>query len=226
MFFIAKLEKAIRQGQTSYNYLVLQLKQDDSRNIELKCKPDLRQDYFGDSKMEELDGYLHDIVSIVFKQVAKCPIVVPSGYKSATGKSGFKCSVKAQGGIFYPLSNSVIFVHKPMIYIRNSDIIIVNFNEVGAKSFEIEIVSKEGKFSFSNIEKSEMDNLRSYFLASNVKLNTSDNSNVKPKQPLRIFIPVSMFKRVFLLSMLSPACCCIACCLLACCVICVGLLTL
>lgn len=180
MFFIAKLEKAFRQGQTSYNYLVLQLKQDDSRTFELKCKPELRQEFFGDKNLEELDGYLHDIVSIIFKHVVKCTIIVPSGYKSALGKNGFKCSVKAQGGVFYPLSNSVIFIHKPIIYLRNSDITVVNFQEAGAKSFEIEIVTGKSKYSFSNIEKNEMGNLEAYFSASKIPINSAvDQSSVK-----------------------------------------------
>ena len=83
-------------------------------------------------------------------------------FKSARGAKAIKCSVKAAEGHFYPLKSSVVFIHKPVLYIRHSEIKYAEFSRVGesgglARSFDLTLVKikDDSSVTFTSIEKEE-----------------------------------------------------------------------
>ena len=92
--------------------------------------------------------------------------------------SGFKCAIKANEGIFYPLQNAIFSIPKPPIYIPHRQIIVVTFDTRAGSSiaattrlFEMKISTDSGQeYSFTNIPREEYDGLRNYFKSSQIKI--------------------------------------------------------
>ena len=57
-------------------------------------------------------------------------IIVPGEFESSRGAKAIKCSVRAAEGYLYPLRSSVVFIHKPILYIRHAEIKSVEFSRV------------------------------------------------------------------------------------------------
>ena len=88
---------------------------------------------------------------------------MPGEFQSDKGTKAVKCSVKAAGGYFYPMKSSVIFIHKPVLYIRHSELKYVEFSRIGegtsgvSRSFDL-ILTKmkdDSQVTFLSIDKAE-----------------------------------------------------------------------
>lgn len=113
----------------------------------------------------------------------KINILIPGDFRSNRGEEALKCSVKASDGHLYPLKSSLIFIHKPVIYIKLSEIKFVEFSRIGqlggqgiSRSFDVTItkIKDEPSIAFAGIDKEEQKNLMSYFKSKNVKVRTID----------------------------------------------------
>ena len=111
-------------------------------------------------------------------------IIVPGDFLSSRGAKAIKCSVKAAEGYLYPLKSSVVFIHKPVLYIRHSELRFVEFSRIGggssglSRSFDVTLtkLNDGGKITFMSIDKEEqqlfgdfvswIDNYNSYILNS------------------------------------------------------------
>ena len=79
-----------------------------------------------------MEGKLYDILSQLFqKLVGIKKIIVTGDFLSYRGTKAIKCSIKAAEGLLYPLRSSMVFIHKPVLYIRHSEIKCVEFSRVG-----------------------------------------------------------------------------------------------
>jgi structure-specific recognition protein 1 len=78
-----------------------------------------------------MEGPLFDILSRLFKEIIKINILIPGEFRSAKGEDCIKCSVKASDGHLYLLKSSMIFIHKPVIYIKHSEIKFVELSRIG-----------------------------------------------------------------------------------------------
>jgi structure-specific recognition protein 1 len=67
------------------------------------------------------------VISKLFKELIKINILIPSEFKSNNKDDAIKCSVKAYDGYLYPLKSSIIFIHKPVIYMKHQEIKYVEF---------------------------------------------------------------------------------------------------
>jgi structure-specific recognition protein 1 len=79
----------------------------------------------------EIEGPLFDVLSKLFKEVIKINILIPGDFRSHKNNNALKCSVKASDGYLYPLKNSLIFIHKPVIFIKLQEIKFVELSRVG-----------------------------------------------------------------------------------------------
>lgn len=82
----------------------------------------------------------------------------------------------------YPLKSSLIFIHKPVHYIRHSEIKFVEFSRIAqggqaaSRSFDLTItkLKDSSTVSFTSIEKEEQKVLTEYFKAANIKMRVVD----------------------------------------------------
>lgn len=90
-------------------------------------------------------------------------IIVPGDFSSSRGAKAIKCSVKAAEGHFYPLKSSIVFIHKPVLYIRHSELKFVEFSRVGqgtaglSRSFDLTLtkLKDDSQVTFLGIDKEE-----------------------------------------------------------------------
>lgn len=81
-----------------------------------------------------MNGKTHETLVKLFKHVAKIDrIITPGDFRSAIDidAMAIRCSVKVSEGYLYPLRYSLIFIQKPIIYIKHKEIIYVEFQRVG-----------------------------------------------------------------------------------------------
>jgi structure-specific recognition protein 1 len=131
----------------------------------------------------EIEGKLCDVLSQLFINLAGIKkIIVPGDFQSSRGHKAIKCSVKAAEGYLYPLKSSIVFIHKPVLYIRHSELRFVEFSRIGqgtggqSRSFDVTLtkLADDSKVTFMSIDKEEQAVLMNYFKSSNVKMRTVD----------------------------------------------------
>lgn len=107
---------------------------------------------------------------------------MPGEFKSHKGNKAIKCSVRAAEGFLYPLKSSIVFIHKPVMYLRHSEVKCVEFSRVGggtaglSRSFDVQLtkLKDDTTIQFHSIDKEEQAVLMKYFKASNIKIRTVD----------------------------------------------------
>jgi structure-specific recognition protein 1 len=130
-----------------------------------------------------VDGKLYDVLSTLFNNLAGITkIIVPADFKSSRGTKALRCTVKASEGLLYPLKSSLIFIHKPVHYIRHSEIKFVEFSRIAQggqasnRSFDLTITRLKDNttISFASIEKEEQRLLTEYFKSAGIKMRIVD----------------------------------------------------
>lgn len=143
---------------------------------------ELSQKYKGELK-PTVEGKLYDVLSTLFNNLAGITkIIIPADFRSARGTKAVKCSVRANEGILYPLKSSLIFIHKPVHYIRHAEIKFVEFSRIAqggqavSRSFDLTITKLKDNtvISFASIESEEQRLLTDYFKAAGIKMRVID----------------------------------------------------
>ncbi|CAI2371605.1 unnamed protein product [Moneuplotes crassus] len=181
LIYIIALNNPIRQGQTTHNYLAMQIQKDSEVAIQVNLsQEEINKRYQGVE--QEMKGNLYDIIAKIFKMILGISIIVPSGFSSAEDKEGVKCNVKANEGYLYPLKKSLLWIHKPVSYIRHSDIQHCEFARVSefashsSRSFDCTIVTHNGDtITFSGIDTQEYKPISAYFASKKLKVKKIDD---------------------------------------------------
>ena len=116
-------------------------------------------------------------------------IIIPGEFKSGSDNKSeaVACSYKVSEGFLYPLKSSLIFIQKPILYLKHKEIKYVEFSRMqqASRSFDLSIVKidQDGntKEQFKNIEKSEIRALMSYFKNANIKMRQLNSDTNKPE---------------------------------------------
>ena len=114
--------------------------------------------------------------------MAKVNILIPGEFKSSKGDEAIKCSVKASDGFLYPLKSSLIFINKPITYIKLSEIKYVEFSRIGSsgmpssRSFDLTVarLTDNSSITFAGIDKDEYKNLSAYLKDKGIKMRSVD----------------------------------------------------
>ncbi|KAF9894974.1 FACT complex subunit [Aspergillus nanangensis] len=171
------LEPPLRQGQTRYPFLVMQLKLDEEISLELNMTDELLETRYKDKLESRYEEPIHQVVTKIFRGLSGKKVIMPSkDFVSHHGHSGVKCSIKANEGLLYFLDKSMIFVPKPATYIQIENIAVITMSRVGgaisaSRTFDITVSLKAGlgQHQFSNINREEQQPLEEFFKAKNIK---------------------------------------------------------
>ena len=150
------------------------------REVKLKInlsKEEIKSKY-NESLKPEIEGKLYDVLSTLFNGLVGIKkIIVPGDFKSHRGTKAISCNVKAAEGYLFPLKSSLVFIHKPVMYIRHSELRNVEFSKTGTgRHFDITLnkLSDEPPVTFMAIDKDEHKILVEYFSSANIKIKTSE----------------------------------------------------
>lgn len=151
--------------------------------VKINLTPELIKTKYGEKLQPDIEGKLCDVLSQLFINLAGIKkIIVPGDFFSSRGAKAIKCSVKAAEGYLYPLKSSIVFIHKPVLYIRHSELRFVEFSRIGqgtaglSRSFDVTLtkLADGSKVTFMSIDKEEQATLIAYFKSANVKMRTVD----------------------------------------------------
>lgn len=171
------LDPPLRQGQTRYPFIVMQLKLDEEVSIDLNMTDDLLQTKYKDKLDSHYEAPIHHVFSKVFKGLSGKKIIMPSkDFTSHHNQNGIKCSIKANEGLLYCLDKSFMFVPKPATYVQIEHIASITMSRVGgaisaSRTFDITMTMKngQGEHQFSNINREEQQPLEDFFRAKNIR---------------------------------------------------------
>lgn len=169
-FFIICLEKPVRQGQSSYPYLVWQCHNEEvDLTLDLE-EAEIEERFPGAALSPTVTGPLHKLIGKLFKVfTGKTVFAGSKKFRSSAGDQCVGCSYGQNNCLLYPNDKSFIILHKPTLVVEYSDVDYVEFvKEQGTKNFELLVVSKKKggeagkKHRFGSIEKKEMNGIAAF----------------------------------------------------------------
>jgi structure-specific recognition protein 1 len=171
------LDPPLRQGQTRYPFVVMQMQKEEEVVLELNMKDeDFEQDYKG-KLQKTYEAPLHSVVAALFRGLAGKKLTMPSkDFQSHHHASGVKCSIKANEGLLFCMDKSFMFVPKPATYVNMDQITLITMSRIGgamaaSRTFDITMAMRGGgEFQFSNINREEQKPLEDFFRAKNLKI--------------------------------------------------------
>ena len=178
-FLIIKLSSALSQGNTSYNFVIFQIKDDAEEETEINKIENSKINF---DLPSILKGKIIDNITTLFNKLVNIAIITTSkNYKFSKGPY-IKCFYKANEGVLYVLERSLLFVHKPVIYISHEEIKKVdcsrihNDSNMQQRTFDMTIVTNKEEIQFTGIEKDELEEISSYFQGKKIKINLIDEN--------------------------------------------------
>ena len=181
--YIVHLSQPLRQGMTLHNFIAMNFEIERESNVRINLTSEEITQKYGNELKPEMEGKLYDILSSLFNNLVGIKkIIVPGEFQSKRGTKAIKCSVRAAEGYLYPLRSSVVFIHKPILYIRHSELKSVEFSRVGqgttgvSRSFDITLTKlrDDTQVTFLSIDKEEQKILMDYFKQSGIKTRILD----------------------------------------------------
>jgi len=163
-------------GSARHPHLVLQLKDTEITvplNIPAADVEAGKYDGLGKDSSTLHGGEAKTVASLL-RHITGKPVFKPNEYRASDGVSqGLKCAHKANDGVLYPLDKSFVFIHKPAMWIRFSDVDSVGFQRGGgggssSKTVDVVVTVKAGASDggrdvvFQSIDSRERDGLRAF----------------------------------------------------------------
>ncbi|TFK23052.1 SSrecog-domain-containing protein [Coprinopsis marcescibilis] len=176
VLFILGLNQPIRQGQTRYQYLVMQFTREEEITAELNISDEDLAKY--DKLKKNYEDPTYEVISSVFRALAGKKIIGAGSFQSRDGHPGIKANLKAIQGDLFMLEKYIFFVSKSPTLIEISDIHQVVFSRVGvnmgaaaARTFDLKIVPKNGpEYNFTSINKEEHEVVEAYLKDKKVRV--------------------------------------------------------
>ncbi|OCH85951.1 SSrecog-domain-containing protein [Obba rivulosa] len=176
VLFILGLNNPIRQGQTRYQYLVMQFSREEEITAELNMEEEEVAKY--DRLKKNYEDPTFEVVSGVFRALSGKKIIGAGSFQSHNGHPGIKANLKAVQGDLFMLEKFIFFVSKQPTLIELSDIHQVVFSRLGAgmgataaRTFDLKIVTKSGpEYTFTSINKEEYEGTEAYLRDKKVKV--------------------------------------------------------
>jgi len=174
--FVVGLDHPMRSGQQMNYFLVFDMAKDSL------MVPNLQKD-----KMEAY-GFspgdpqpVHAVLARLLKDLSGKTIVAPaSDFKSRNECNCIRASHKAQSGHLFPMKKSMLFINKPVLWIRYDDIDRVEFvkGQSRARSFDIVVHTKGAtgmrQVDFGQMEHEDSEELLRFLKSVGVKLENEE----------------------------------------------------
>jgi len=186
MAFVIALDRPIRQGQQRYQFLVLQTSKEQSTlNINLD-EETLAKEYKNELQ-PVMTGSLSNLVAKTFKVITGKRVFIPGKFVNSNTQPCVKCALRANEGHLYPLEKQLIFIHKPPVLIRFSDIESVEFQRYAGgqgstRNFDLSVTLTSDaagdnigtkEYTFSGIDRSDYAPLFSFLSNKKIQIQNS-----------------------------------------------------
>ena len=135
---------------------------------------------------------MDSLIATVFKVLAQSKVLITRHFKSDKNYDCIKCSLKQNDGLLYPFEKSIIFIHKPTVLLRYSDVEAVEYGRYktdqhsATKNFDLKFILKSNlqsiygdvkEFEFAGIERQEFSNIHTFLKSK--KMNVEEVETAK-----------------------------------------------
>lgn len=127
--FVIGLTDPVRQGNQRHPYLVLSLDSlpgDGEFSVPLSLTAEDvaegRYSGLGAGGRTTLSGDLPKTVAMLFKHITGKAVYKAGLFRSRAGQRCVRCAVKSNDGLLYPLDKSLVFLHKPTLWVPYADV--------------------------------------------------------------------------------------------------------
>lgn len=180
----------LRQGQTPYPFLVMQLVKDEELELEVNVDDaEFAEKYEGKLK-RRYDQQTHLVLSHVLRGLTERRVQIPGSFTSNLGQAALPCSLKVNEGYLYLMEKCFVFLPKPTVYIPYADVDEVIISRVGDvhvhRTFDLEVHLRSGvSHKFSNILRDEATGVASFLKQKSVRVkNEEEEQNNRIKAAL------------------------------------------
>ncbi|KAF7684624.1 FACT complex subunit POB3 [Astathelohania contejeani] len=162
-FVALQLEPAIRQGQTKYNFIVLEFEHGIEEEFEISQED---VDEIGNGLECHYSGSILDSFLAILRCFSKAKTYTSEVFETPSKRKSMKCAFKAQEGFLYPLSKGLLFLPKA-IYMPHNLITEVEFSRINlsvlaAKTFDLKVIGDGFEHPFSGLAKDEFGPFERY----------------------------------------------------------------
>eukprot|EP00920_Eleutheroschizon_duboscqi_P003968 GHVT01009267.1.p1 GENE.GHVT01009267.1~~GHVT01009267.1.p1 ORF type:complete len:547 (-),score=62.90 GHVT01009267.1:888-2528(-) len=166
MHFVVSLEQPLRQGQTSYPYIVFQFEKDEQDEVDVNINDDevgKLSTQVGQTKVEidkHMEGNLYEILVGLFQVMKGARAIVSDGFQNFNGDSAITATHRASSGHLYPLKKGFLYLIKPVMFVKYDEIVSAEFSRIGASStnryFSFSVSIRGGlSYEFTSIDRNE-----------------------------------------------------------------------
>ncbi|KAH3674615.1 hypothetical protein WICMUC_003161 [Wickerhamomyces mucosus] len=178
---VLQINPPLRQGQTPYQFLVLQLTKDEELEIEINLTEEQFENQYKDKLRRKYDQQAHVVLSHVLRGLTDRRIIVPGSFQSKHGQAAVSCSLKVNEGYLYLLEKNFLFVTKPTVFIPYSDVSYVSISRAGEtltsnRTFDLEINLRNQvtKHIFANISRDEQNSIEAFLKEKGIKVRNEE----------------------------------------------------
>nr|CAB3460427.1 unnamed protein product [Digitaria exilis] len=175
-FVVVTLDPPIRKGQTLYPHIVIQFVTEEVVERELALSEQVLTEKYKDLR-GSYRGQIHAVFSSILCGLSGAKVTRPSTFRSGQNGYAVKSALKAEDGLLYPLEKAFFFLPKPPTLILHEEIEYVLFEHHGSAAnmssqyFDLLVKMKnDQELLFSNIQKSEYQNLFSFISSKHLKI--------------------------------------------------------
>lgn len=188
------LDQPLRSGQQLNHFLVFMVAKDAT------MVPNLPADKMKEYNMAaDAQQPVYVIISRLIKELSGKTMVAPaSDLKTKNNCHCLRCSHKAAAGFLFPMKKSMIFITKPVLWIRYDDIDFIEFVKgmSRARSFDILVHFKDRPpVEFLQMESEDGDELIRFLKSVNVRLEGAELFLDRRKGPQSVSEVVALQQR-------------------------------
>lgn len=175
---VLQINPPLRQGQTPYPFLVLQIVKDEELELEINLDDEEFQKYDG-RLHKKYDQQTHLVLSHVFRGLTERRIIVPGSFQITKGQAAVACSLKVNEGYLYFLEKCFLFLPKPTVYIPYADVSHVDISRVenmsANRTFDLEVNLRSGaSHKFANVSKEEQSGIIAFLKEKQVRVKSEE----------------------------------------------------
>ncbi|XP_071684089.1 FACT complex subunit SSRP1-A isoform X2 [Lolium perenne] len=175
---VVTLDPPICKGKTLYRHIVIQFETDTIVEKSMKLSRELLAQKYKGRLEESYQGLVHEVFVKALRGLSGARVTRPGSFRNSQGGYAVKSSLKAEGGLLYPLERGFFFLPKPPTLIIDEEIEFVEFEHHGTGGasmsslyFDLIVKLKNDQVHlFRNIQRSEYHNLFNVIIAKNLKL--------------------------------------------------------
>jgi len=157
MYVVFSLLAPLRQGQTSFAHVVMQMNNSDTidATIRMGSVEELLEKKL--SASGKVSGYAYDVLAMLLQTFGGRTIIHPcKEFKSDNGKHCVGCTYRQSMGLLYPLEKGFLYGPRPLVFLSYQDVAYVSITPPvdGTRSFDVDVKANSGQlFEFSRIER-------------------------------------------------------------------------